>query len=132
MNIFKEFYQIYKMIKHRNRLVNININDLIRSNFESACSIFRGFFGEPAIDNDLFVAYKHVRNESLKRKITDFNYIAQSFGFELFTSKPNDGLSMKVQMIPRSDIRSYLTDRSLGKDSKVMIHLYKSLSGNVI
>jgi hypothetical protein len=94
--------------------------------------MYRGFFGEPSIDNDLYIAYKNVRNESLERKIRDFNRMTYSFGFELFTSKSNDGLYMKIQMIPRSDIRSYLTDRSLGKDPKEMIQLYKNLGGNVI
>lgn len=132
MNVFKELFQTYKTIKHRNRLVNININDLIRSNFDSSCSMYRGFFGEPSIDNDLYTAYKNVRNEGLDRKIKDFNRMVYSFGFEMFTSKSNDGAYMKLMMVPRNDVRMYLTERSLGKDPRDMIMLYKNLGGNVI
>lgn len=132
MNIFKEIYQAYKTVKYRSKIVNINISDLINSNFESSCSIYRGFFGEPMIDAELLTAYKNVKNENISKKIRDCSNAIYRFGFELYTAKNYDGSYMKVMLIPRGDLRSYMSERSLGKDPKEAIQLYKNLGGNVI
>ena len=132
MNIFKEIYRAYKTVKYRSKIVNINISDLITSNFESSCAIYKGFFGEPMIDSDLLIANKTVKNENLTKKIKDCNNAIYSFGFELFISKNYDGNYMKVMLIPRSDLRSYMYDRSIGRDPREAIQLYKNLGGNVI
>ena len=78
MNIFKEIYQAYKTVKYRSKIVNINISDLITSNFESSCAINKGFFGEPMVDSDLLIANKTVKNENLIKKIKDCNYAIHS------------------------------------------------------
>lgn len=132
MNIFKEIYQAYKTVRYRNKIVNMNISDLISSNFESSCAIYKGFFGEPMVDTDLMTAIKTVKNENLVKKIRDCNYAIHSFGFELFTAKNYDGSCMKIMLAPRYDLRSYMSDRSLGKEPREVVQLYKSLGGNVI
>jgi hypothetical protein len=132
MNIFKEIYQAYKTIRYRSKIVNINMSDLINSNFESSCAIYKGFFGEPMIDNDLLTAIKQVKNENLVKKIRDCNSAIYSFGFELFTAKNHDGSYMKIMLTPRYDLRSYMSNKSIGKDQKEVIQLYKNLGGNVI
>ena len=39
---------------------------------------------------------------------------------------------MKVMLVPRYDVRSFMSDRSLGREPRDVVHLYKSLGGNVI
>jgi hypothetical protein len=84
------------------------------------------------IDSDLLIANKTVKNENLTKKIKDCNNAIYPFGFELFTAKNYDGNYMKVMLIPRNDLRSYMSDRSLGRDPREAIQLYKNLGGNVI
>ena len=133
MNPFNNLTQAYKSIRHRNKIANINLSDLVHSNFESACAVYRGFFGEPMVDSDLLTAYKNIRNDSpLDKKIKDCHNVIYRFGFDIFTSKSNEGTSMKIMMIPRSDIRAYMLERSLGKEYSEIVNLYKSLGGNVI
>lgn len=130
--IFKNILKQFKACRYRKEIASLNTYDLIKDNFESSSAVYRGFFGEPQIDNDLFTAYKNVRNESLERKIKDCSNAIHSFGFELFTSKNYDGSSMKVMMIPNRYVRLYMYDRSLGLEPKEGVMLYKSLGGNVI
>lgn len=134
--MFKEIYKTalkkFKSVHLRKEIARLNTNDLIKGNFESACAIYRGFLGEPQIDNDLFTAYKNIQNESLDRKIKDCNNTIRSFGFELFATKNYDGTTMKVMMIPNYHIRTYMYDKTLGLSPKESVMLYRSLGGNVI
>lgn len=134
MDIFKNITQTYKSIKYRNKIVNINLADLIKDNFESACSFYRGFFGEPQIDSELFTAYKNVRlKTSFISDLKDCSDSINRKGWELIYTKTGDGGPyMKIIMVPSHEIRNYMNQRALGKDPSETVSLYKKLGGNVI
>lgn len=131
MNILKKLNTIYKTVKYRNKIANINTNDLILENFESVCAFYKGFFGEPQIDNNLLTAYK---NTSVKTNICikDCTDSIGRKGWELIYTKTNDGLYMKILMVPGYDIKNYLNQKALGNGYIDIISLYKKLGGNVI
>lgn len=133
MKLFNGLILVYKSVKHRNKIANININDLIRDNFGSACAVYKGFFGEPTIDNDLLTVYKNICNDHpFDKKIKDFQQIVYRFGFDVLISKSNEGIYIKIMLIPRNDVRDYMFARALGKEYPEIINLYKSLGGNII
>ena len=134
MNIFKNLNQAYKSVKYRSKIVNINLSDLIRDSFESSCSFYRGFFGEPTIDSELFTAFKNVRMKaSFESDIKDCSEAVAKKGWELFFTKTSDGGPyMKIMLVPAQDIKNYMNQRALGKDPSETVSLYKKLGGNVI
>ena len=131
MNIFKNISITYRTIRYRKKLAKQNMNDLIRENFESACSFYRGFFGEPTVDCDLYTAYKSTQMKSAM-EINDCMDAVKQKGWDLICTKTNDGSYMKIIMVPGYDIKNYLTQKSMGKEHPETVALYKRLGGNVI
>lgn len=134
MDIVKNITQTYKSIRYRNRIVNINLSDLIKENFESSCSFYRGFFGEPMIDGELFTAFKNARvKSSFASDVKDCQAAINRKGWELIYTKSNENSScVKIIMVPAHEIRNYMNQRALGKDPSETVSLYKKLGGNVI
>jgi hypothetical protein len=121
----------YKSIRYRSKIVNMNLNDLIRNNFGTATHIFRGFFGEPYIDNELLIASKVTDSVNIEKRLEDCSLCLYKFGWELHSTKTLKNDSYKVMIVPMVSIRQYMFNRSLGIEYKNSVYLYKQLGGKV-
>lgn len=130
--MIKKFNSIVNSIKiyaDRNRIAATNLLKVIQDNYTSCNSVYKGFFGEPTSDNDLFTSYKMISfNDVTKRKIHDCTKILNLFGWQLVTSTTNDDTYVKIIMIPNQQIQNYMNDRTLGKEYPHKFELYAKYS----
>lgn len=124
-NLFNEIKNAYNYIIHREKIVNLNMMTTIEGNFDSCLSVFKGFFGEPYIDNDLFMCTKEAYGIN-KKKLTDANFITKRFGFRVVASKTCGG-GCKIMMHPESGIQDYITSRSFNEEYQNKNELYNRI-----
>ena len=117
--------EIIGFIMHRKRIVHINMKSTIDSNFESCISVFRGFFGEPYVDCDMYSCYKDVV-EINKKKLYDANVFMNRYGFKVYSNKTNRG-TIKVNMIPSDKLTDYMISRTFGEEYQEQDELYRSI-----
>jgi hypothetical protein len=123
------YNEVVTSVFRRNRIANINMRDAILTNFESAASMFKGFFGEPShYDDDLMMYQKVVgKSASMKRKFFIAQSMVAKLGFHLSCVDLEDDGNMKVMLTPGADISSYQSHRALDEKFKNVDHLYQKV-----
>lgn len=116
---------IIGFILHRKRIVHINMKSTIDTNFDSCVSVFRGFFGEPYVDCDMYTCYKDVVDIN-KKKLYDANVFMSRYGFKVYSNRTERG-TIKVNMVPSNDLTNYLIARTFGEEYQGQDELYRSI-----
>lgn len=83
------------------------IEQKIMTNHKSAVNMFRGFFGNPDLDNDLMIAKKIVSDIELKQ-LNNISTVLSAYGFSLLVVDMKNG-SFKVCMVPGDTIKHFVT-----------------------
>lgn len=122
MKQIKDFFGFWL---HRKRIVQINMKATIDSNFESCVSVFRGFFGEPYVDSDMFTCYKDV-TEINKKKLYDANVFTERYGFKVYSNRTERG-TIKVHLIPSDELTNYLIARTFNEEYHGQEALYRNI-----
>lgn len=114
------------LLFNKSRLVNMNIEDVLDTNFEGALCIFRGFFEHGYShfqDSDLRTVALHVPLDKVSsHKIHMAEALISKLGFELVTSMEKDYL--KVGMVPGREIARYMSAKATGRRYQNIETLY--------
>lgn len=118
--------EIYIQIFEKEKLANLNIDDVIDTNWQAAKNVFVGFVGHPSQSDDVLMYYSKTID---KNKNSNRNFLlAQNFvnrlGFILAAVEVPDTETFRVILTPGPDIYKFLTAKALEEKFHGVDELY--------
>lgn len=121
--------EIYIQIFEKERLANLNIDDVIDTNWQAAKNVFVGFVGQPAQYDDVLMYYSKTID---KNKNSNRNFLlAQNFvnrlGFILAAVEVPNSDTFRVILTPGSEIYKFMTAKALEEKFHGVDELYTKI-----
>lgn len=125
------YSEVYIYLFHKDRLISINMKDVIDFNFNGAVKVFNGFFGNGynhLEDPNLYTVVKNVSQVN-PQEAALARALINRLGFELIVSASEE--QTKVMLVPGSLLAPYLATKGTRDRYQKAESLYLQMRSNV-
>ena len=124
------YSEVYIYLFHKDRLISINMKDVIDFNFNGAVKVFNGFFGSGynhLEDPNLYTVVKNVSQVN-PQEAALARALVNRLGFELIVSTSEE--QTKVMLVPGSLLAPYLATKGTRVRYQKAESLYLQMRSN--